>query len=61
MNLFWLVRMRQWAQNPPSMGRVILVLAVIAICLGLYAIERVWGWPDWLTVEPVGRGFRPPG
>lgn len=58
MNLFWLTRMRRLVQNPPSMGRVILVLSVIAICLVLFAIERVWGWPDWLTVDPIRRGFR---
>lgn len=58
MNLFWLMRMRQWVQNPPSMARVILVVSVIAFCLALYGVERIWGWPDWLTVDPVRRGFR---
>jgi len=58
MNLFWLMRMRNWVQNPPSVGRVILVLSVIAFCLALFAVERIWGWPDWLTVEPIGRGLR---
>jgi hypothetical protein len=56
MNLFWLLRMRRWAQNPPSMGRVVLVVSVIAICLLLFAVERIWGWPEWLTVEPIRRG-----
>ncbi len=58
MNLFWLIRMRRWAQHPPPMSRVLLVLAVIAVCLLLFGIERIWGWPDWLTVEPMGRGMR---
>lgn len=56
MNPLWLLRARRWAQNPPSWGRVKLVLAVIGICLALFAVERIWGWPDWLTPERV----RPP-
>ena len=58
MNLFWLVRMRRWAQNPPSWQRVVLVVAVIAFCLALGAVEFFLGWPDWLTVTPIGRGGR---
>jgi len=58
MNLFWLVRMRRWAQNPPSWQRVVLVVAVIVFCLALAALELVVGWPDWLTVTPIGRGGR---
>lgn len=56
MNFFWLLRMRRWAQNPPSAGRVKLVLAVLAFCLALYAIERWVGWPDALSPEPGRRG-----
>lgn len=48
--LGWLVRMRGWVQNPPSWGRVKLVVAVVALCLVLVIIERVFGWPDWLTL-----------
>lgn len=55
MNLRWLWRMSRWARNPPSEGRVKLVFGVIAICLVLFAIERIWGWPDWLTLENAGR------
>lgn len=56
MNFFWLIRMRRWAQHPPSARRVILVLSVIVACLALYAVERIWGWPDWLSVPPIRRG-----
>lgn len=56
MNFFWLLRMRRWVQHPPSAARVKLVLAVVAICLALYAIERWIGWPDALSVAPGGRG-----
>ncbi|PRX35032.1 hypothetical protein SAMN05216257_102493 [Meinhardsimonia xiamenensis] len=52
-----LLRMALWARNPPSESRVKFVLAVIAVCLALFALERFFGWPDWLTPEftPNGR------
>jgi len=59
VNFFWLLRMRRWAQHPPSPRKVKVVLAVIAICLLLYAIERWVGWPDALNVQPGGPRFRP--
>lgn len=54
--LHWLLRAKRWAQHPPSAGRVVLVLGVVAACLVLFAIERTLGWPDWLTPERA----RPP-
>ncbi len=56
----WMLRMKRWAQNPPSWGRVKFVLAIVAICLALVAVERVFGWPDWLTPDrgPGGRVVR---
>ena len=56
MNPLWLLRASKWARHPPSRNRVILVLAVIAICLMLFAAERLWGWPAWLTLEGRPRG-----
>lgn len=52
-----LFRMAKWARNPPGEKRVRLVLGVIALCLVLFAIDRLVGWPDWLTLEntPTGR------
>lgn len=47
MNPRHFLRMSKWARNPPSARRVKLVLAVIALCLVLYAVERLVGWPDW--------------
>lgn len=55
MNPNWLLRMSKWARHPPSMGRVKLVLSVIAFCLALVAIERWIGWPEWLAVNPQPR------
>jgi hypothetical protein len=53
-HLGWLIRAKRWAQNPPSAGRVKLVLGVIALCILLVAIEKFIGWPDWMTVDRQG-------
>jgi len=57
MSMRWLLRASRWARNPPSGKRVILVLAAIALCLLLFGIERLIGWPEWLTLQgtPGGR------
>lgn len=49
--LNWLVRAKRWANRPPSESRVKLVFGVVAICLLIVAVERMVGWPDWLTVD----------
>ena len=49
--LLWLTRAKRWVQNPPSWGRVKLVLGVVAICVAIAAYEWYFGWPDWLTVN----------
>ncbi len=51
--LHWLMRAKRWAQNPPSEGRVKLVLGVVALCLVLVGIEYFIGWPDWMTVDSL--------
>ncbi|MCZ4353588.1 hypothetical protein O4H61_13800 [Roseovarius aestuarii] len=56
----WLLRMTRWAQNPPSPARVKFVLAIVLFCLALFAVERIWGWPEALTPNrDVHRGFKP--
>ena len=55
MNPMWLLRAKRWVQNPPSKSRVMLIAGVLAVCLMLYGIETIWGWPDALTVEPIKR------
>jgi len=55
MNPLWLLRMAQWVRNPPSWGRVKLVVAVVVACFVLAGIELIWGWPDWLTVNNIRR------
>ncbi|MDA7426972.1 hypothetical protein PGB28_00775 [Primorskyibacter aestuariivivens] len=47
--------MSLWVRRPPSGKRVKLVLAVIALCLILFAVERWIGWPEALTVERLRR------
>ena len=51
MNLRPFLRMAKWARRPPSRQRVRLVFAVVALCLLLVLIERLFGWPDWLRLE----------
>lgn len=46
-----LLRMTQFARNPPPLKRVLLVFGVVAICLALVGIEKFVGWPDWMTVN----------
>jgi len=59
MNPRRLLRMSKWAHKPPSVGRVKLVFGVILVSLALFAVERIFGWPDWLTLDTVaGRKFR---
>ncbi len=56
MNLRWLLRMSRWARHPPSQKRVVLFLVVLGVCLLLFGFERLFGWPDWLTLQNMPRG-----
>ncbi len=55
MNLRHLLRMSKFARNPPSDKRVKLVFGVILTCVILFGIERLIGWPDWLTLDKPPR------
>jgi len=55
MNLRWLLMAKRWAQNPPSMGRVKLVAAVIAICVLVVLAEKLGLTPDWMAADRVRR------
>lgn len=57
MNLRWFLKAKRLAQNPPSPDKIKLVLGVLAFCLILFGIERIWGWPAWLTPNDI-RGLR---
>ena len=51
--MHWLGRAKRWVQNPPPLWRVKLVLAVIAVCLLIYALEFAGFWPEALKTERV--------
>lgn len=51
MNPRQLLRMARWARRPPSARRVMLGLAVLALCLAIYGIETLGLWPDWATAD----------
>ena len=49
----WLLRAVRWVRNPPSARQAILLFALISSLIALAAYERVFGWPEVLTVEPL--------
>lgn len=51
--LRWMMKAKRWAQNPPSMRQVVFTFGVIAACLAVAGYERLFGWPDWLTVNSL--------
>lgn len=51
MNPRHLLRMSQWARNPPSEKRVKLVLGIIILCLVIGGIEYMGWWPEWAKGE----------
>lgn len=51
MNPLWFLRMKRWAQNPPSTRRIMLVFGVIVFCLALYGLERAGVLPDWMQAD----------
>lgn len=50
-NLIWLLRASKWARNPPGARTVGIVLAVIALGLGIVALEWLGLWPDWARMD----------
>jgi len=55
MNMRHFLRMAKWARNPPSEKQVKLVLFVLVVCLLLFGYERLFGWPEWLTIKKAPR------
>ncbi|MDB5414211.1 MAG: hypothetical protein JWR10_2546 [Rubritepida sp.] len=47
----WGIRLAQWYRHPPSRQRLIVMAVVIVACLAALAIERIFGWPSWLTTN----------
>lgn len=57
--MMWLMRASRWARHPPSAGRVVLVLAVIALAVLIVALDRTGAWPDWARMERMRRPALP--
>ena len=55
-NLRHLMRMARWAHNPPGEKRVKLVLAVIALALAIWGLERMFGSPEWMQIDTLRPG-----
>jgi hypothetical protein len=53
MNPIWFLRMARWVRNPPSAGRVKLVLAVVAVCVAIVLAEKLFGFPAWLAPQKL--------
>ncbi|QUJ77610.1 hypothetical protein KDD17_06500 [Sulfitobacter albidus] len=53
----WLLRASLWVRNPPSLKRVILVFATIALALAIIGVEKLGFWPDWAQADRVPRGI----
>ena len=55
----WLIRMSQWARDPPPMWKVKLVVGVVLLCFAIFGFELIWGWPEVLTVNKRPRFSAP--
>ena len=55
--LGWLMRAKRWANNPPSAGKVKLVIGLIVLLLVIAAVERWVGWPEWAKMDPRSGRF----
>ncbi len=48
-----LIRMAMLLRRPPSRRQLITMAVVLAVSLAIAGYERGFGWPDWLSAEPV--------
>jgi hypothetical protein len=46
-----LVQAAQWLRRPPSAAHVRILVVALLGCLGIVAIERFVGWPDWARAD----------
>lgn len=53
--MVWLMKARRWAQNPPSMRRVIFVFSIIAVAVAIFALDHFGVWPEALTLDRMPR------
>jgi hypothetical protein len=53
-NMIWLLRAAQWVRNPPSAGRVKLVVGIVLAVVLIGTVEWM-GWiPEWAQMERPG-------
>ncbi|MBW4960991.1 hypothetical protein [Sulfitobacter sp. CW3] len=57
MTTVWFMRMKRWAQNPPSPRRVKFIFAIVLVAAIIFGLEYAGYWPEWLTAKRIGRGF----
>jgi hypothetical protein len=57
MSPVWFMRMKRWAQNPPSPRRVKFIFAIILVAAIIFGLEYAGYWPEWLTATRIGRGL----
>jgi hypothetical protein len=50
-----LVRMAYWSRRPPSRQFIVAAGIAVALALAIGLVERFFGWPEFLTVEPLPR------
>ena len=51
--LRWLLKAKRWATHPPPLRTVLFYGAIVVACLVVAGYERMFGWPDWLTVNSL--------
>ena len=56
MRMKGFLRMSLWARRPPSEAKVRFFFAILGLCLAIFAVEWLFGWPDWLTPHFTPRG-----
>ncbi|WP_202906489.1 hypothetical protein [Celeribacter ethanolicus] len=49
--MHWLLRAKRWSQNPPSAKRVVFIFAIVATCLALVLVEKLFGLPAWMQIN----------
>lgn len=55
MNPRWLLHAKRWAQNPPSMKKVLFVVGIVVFCVALYGLEQLGLLPDRMAADRVRR------
>jgi hypothetical protein len=52
--------MALWFRRPPSLQRLVMFAAVIALGLAVLGLEKAGLWPSWMTLDKPAREMRLP-